>query len=351
MEFFGDDQQVVTGFDGVVAPADPLRRGQLCQFFLEAGAAARRHQQLLGPVGSRGPLQLPGIEFTQRLEAHVRQFGGPGEVYLPADFRHFKGRFIGYRGYFNRVALGFGDDPGQRQHLGHVAAGFTRQVQGPEIGGQAFFKIGLASPGYPAFTGVVGGQGQQPVIVKFAVQFFQVIQGDFGRVAHRAATVEPRVLLQAQVFPGLRHDLPEPRGLAGRVGERIERALDQRHQRYLHGHVALLHLLDNVVQVERAALGYLRQIIGLGQVAGHRQVNLPVVDLLLPTERGANPFPQIPCILRPLVSCCGCCRRRFWGPGRVAEIGGGAGVGVLGQRGGHGEGASGACRLAAGGQH
>ena len=112
-----------------------------------------------------------------------------------------------------------------------------------------------------AFAGVVARDREQPVAAELLVHLREVVERGARRLEHVAAAVEPPVLREAEPLAGARNDLPQAGRAAVRVGERIERALDDRQQRELRRHAAPLELLDDVEQVEVGALEHAIQVL------------------------------------------------------------------------------------------
>ena len=152
-----------------------------------------------------------------------------------------------------------------RQQLGHVVARLIRQAKIQQIGGQAPRLVGGDGARYVALPAVVGGERQFPG-AEPGVQFFQIIERRVGGGQHVAAAVVPPVLVEAEVLAGGRNELPDARCLAARIGLRIEGAFYHRQQGDFGGQFAPLHFLDNVEQIELAALGHAAEVVGLARV-------------------------------------------------------------------------------------
>ena len=89
MEFFGDYQQVVTGFDGVVAPADPLRRGQLGEGVGLRLAKNRPVRPFAGDDEGAAP-PLPSFEDFGIPEALLESIAAMGWIHpTPVQVRCF----------------------------------------------------------------------------------------------------------------------------------------------------------------------------------------------------------------------------------------------------------------------
>ena len=73
--------------------------------------------------------------------------------------------------------------------------------------------------------------------------------------------VVPPVLLELEALAGAGDELPQPGGMRARVGHRVERALHHRQQRELGRHAALLDLLDDVIEVQPAAVEDALQVV------------------------------------------------------------------------------------------
>ena len=76
--------------------------------------------------------------------------------------------------------------------------------------------------------------------------------------------------LSSKSRAGRRDELPHARGARHRHRLRVEGALDERQQRQLGRHAALVELLDDVEQVAAAALGHALHVVGPGRVPAAR---------------------------------------------------------------------------------
>ena len=143
---------------------------------------------------------------------------------------------------------------------------------------------------------------------------------------HVAPLVDPPVLLQPVVLAGARDELPQARGAAARIGDRVEGALDDRQQRKLERHAAFLELAHDVIEVTLAATE--------GPV---EEVRLRAVSLDLARDRevlhvgqripGPNAVEQVGVLVRRQVREVAVGRRD---PGRPVAGGGGLpGVGCV----------------------
>ena len=137
----------------------------------------------------------------------------------------------------------------------HVAAGFPRQLQGPEIDGFAGAAVAPDGLAHVAFAGIVGSERQQPVTGKLGVQLFQVVEGCTGGFDHVAAAVVPPAVSQAVEAPRGWYELPYSRRPCRGIGEGLVSALHHRQHGELPRQVAALHLGDDVMQIKARAIG------------------------------------------------------------------------------------------------
>ena len=208
--------------------------------------------------------------------------GHPGKVGL-----------VGQAGQYGAVSGWAVDDLSQGQQLGHVVHGFARQLQVPVIGWQAEGFITFDGTANAAFAAVVGRQGQQPVAVEVAVEQGQVIQRGAGGGGNVAAAVVPPVLTQREVAPGGRDKLPQAGGLGAGDRLRVVGALDKGQQGQFQRHLALVQLLNHIVEI---ALGTSGGQLEIARLAGKHDallVDTRVVDRgRVKGEAGANAAPE-----------------------------------------------------------
>jgi hypothetical protein len=74
-------------------------------------------------------------------------------------------------------------------------------------------------------------------VVEHAVQALQVVERGAGGRQHVAPVVAEQVLLELEVAPRARHELPHAGGPRHRQRLRVERALDEGQQRQVGGHL------------------------------------------------------------------------------------------------------------------
>ncbi len=193
------------------------------------------------------------------------------------------------------------DEVLQRLELGHVAARLERHLQALVVGRQP---PGLVSPDRPrhaVFAEVVGRKREVPVAVQL-VERLKVVERGVGGGDHVAARVGPPVLAQLVLLAGRGNELPQARSVRARVGHGVERALDHGQERDLGRHAALFHFLDDVVEIELAALDHALEILRLACVPalalahpraveiGHREA---VADALPEIVRGAREIDRV----------------------------------------------------------
>ncbi len=209
--------------------------------------------------------------------------------------RHdFEVGLVGDRAEVDSVGLGRLYQLRQGQQLGHVVAGFLGQRQVPVIGRQAPLLVALDSPADGTFASVVSRQCQQPVLVEQPVQIGEITQRGGSRCGDVATPVVPAGLLQIEVPTGGGDELPETDGLCRRIGERIVGAFDDRQQRQLERHVALLELLDDVMDVGSAALA--DHLDGFGAAGEYQSLLLDAwvtAQVFLQLEPVTNPIPDV----------------------------------------------------------
>ncbi len=138
---------------------------------------------------------------------------------------------------------------------------------------------------------VVGRQRQLPV-AELGIQLLQVVERGAGGLDHAEALVLPEVLFQRVQPPGGRDELPQPGGLGERHRLGLHRAFDERQQRQLGGHAALLDLVDDVVQVHAGAPGHARDVIGLRRIPARARLGTLGFEVGH-LEAAPYPAPQI----------------------------------------------------------
>ncbi|MNM85039.1 hypothetical protein D3C81_971450 [compost metagenome] len=155
---------------------------------------------------------------------------------------------IGDLGQLHAVRGRVGDDVLHRLELGHVVARLVRHGQAGVVRRQPARLVAGDGPRDGALAPVVRGQGQVPV-AEHVVQAREVVERGIRGGQHIAPLVAEHVLLEVVGLARARDELPH----AGRLGRgfrlRIERALHERQQGQLRGHLAPLQLFHDVVQV------------------------------------------------------------------------------------------------------
>ena len=144
--------------------------------------------------------------------------------------------------------------------LGTYCARLARHPQAGIVGRLLQLLVLLDGARHRVLAPVVGGEGEVPVAVHL-VDVRQVVERGVGRGDDVAPAVVPPVLLQLVALAGAGDELPEAGSMRARVGHRVERALDHRQQRQLGRQAALLELVDDVVQIELAALEDALQVV------------------------------------------------------------------------------------------
>jgi hypothetical protein len=172
-----------------------------------------------------------------------------------------------------------------------TACSFQRHVQALVVGRQAGALVLRHGALNAAFAPVVGGQREMPV-AEHAVELLQVVERGAGRVEDAAAVVAKDGLLELEVAPGRRDELPHAGGARHRHRLRVVGALDEGQQRQLGRHVALVELFDDVEQIATAALGHARHVVGPRRVPALAIAHQVVVEVAH-GETTANAVPEI----------------------------------------------------------
>ena len=242
----------------------------------------------------RGADQRPaetGIEGDEFLDRHLGELGG--ELHVDVAQLRIGGEIgrIGDRIEDDAEQRRVGNDVLQRLQLGDVHARFGGHFQVRVVRRLARGAVLGDRPRHPVLAQVIGGERELPVAVQL-VEPGEVVERRGGRVDDVAAPVVPPVLLQLEAPAGARDELPQARGVRARVGHRVERALDHRQQRQLGRQAALFDLLDDVIEVQPAAVEDALQVFGArGEVRGVllHQGTVEVRD----REALANALPEI----------------------------------------------------------
>ena len=184
-----------------------------------------------------------------------------------------------------------GDDVLHRLQLGHVALRLGRHAQALVVGRQAGALVLGDRALHAAFAPVVGGERELPV-AEHAVELLQVVERGAGRGEDVAAVVAKDVLLELEVAPGRRDELPHAGGARHRHRLRVVGALDERQQRQLGRHAALVELLDDVEEVAAAALGHARDVVGPRRVPALAVAHQVAVEVGH-REAAAHAIPEV----------------------------------------------------------
>ncbi len=276
---------------------DPGRpRGQRAAMLLEVGhegAGVVVGQQQLAAAGRQDHrLVHRRIELAEGLLVQLGQLRGTGHVDVAVDVDRQEVRMVGHRRQFQAVGRRAHHDVLHRLQLGQVVARLVGHAQALVVDRQPGLLVARHRLADVALAPVVGGQRQLPVAVEQLVQALQVVQRGLGRGQHVAAVVAEDVLLEVEVPAGGGHELPHADGLGAGLRVVAEGALDEGQQRQLHRHAALLDLLDHVVQVQAAAAGHARDVVGPAAVPVLGLADQVVVELGH-RHAGAHPRPQV----------------------------------------------------------
>ncbi len=210
-------------------------------------------QQAVRTVRRRGHPVEGRVERKHVVAADAREVGCVAQVDLAARIDDVEVRTIRHCRELQAVRARIGDQAADREQLRHVVARFGMQVETEEVRGSAGGRVATDRAAERALAAVIGGDREEPVALEVAVQVLQVGESRVGGEQHVAAFVDPPVLREPVVLAGAGDELPEARGTAAGIRDRVERALDHRQQRQLEGHAATLDLRDDVVQVALAA--------------------------------------------------------------------------------------------------
>jgi hypothetical protein len=132
---------------------------------------------------------------------------------------------------------------------------------------------------YVAGTVVVGSDREEPVAVESLVQLGQVLERRARGLDHVTSLVLVIVALEAIALAGRRNELPKARGVAARVGKRVEGALDHRQECEVARQPARLDLIHDMVHVTLRAPEDTRYVIGVSLQPLDLAVHARVVDL------------------------------------------------------------------------
>ena len=118
-----------------------------------------RHQQTVWPLRIRCPAVEARIQQVQFVQVQLRYTCGDGKVNLRTGIDGLEVRLI--RDGFENYAMGLGleDDARERKQTRHIIAGFTRQLQRPEILGPSGLAVAGYSPLNPSLSGIVASEG------------------------------------------------------------------------------------------------------------------------------------------------------------------------------------------------
>ena len=233
------------------------------------------------------------IELLELLEIDASQLGSQFDIDVALDRDAEEVGVVLQRRQREAIGIGLGDDVLHGLQLGHVVT----RLRGHAA--QAFVDTGgvrrslaLQCALDVAFAPVVGGQGELPIAVEHHAEPFEIVERGARRGQHVATVVTEGVLFERVDASGRRHELPHAGGACHRHRLRVECALDEWQQRKVERHVALLELLDHVVQVAAAALGHACHVVGPFGV-----VLLPLANACVVHRRhrvaGAQARPQV----------------------------------------------------------
>ncbi|MCY1538012.1 hypothetical protein D9M68_735330 [compost metagenome] len=131
------------------------------------------------------------IELIQLVFVEVGHGGDPRQVHALLELDLFEIGLVGDRVEAYAIGLWGHHHLRQGEQLGYVISRLGRQRQVPVVGGQAEFLVALDGAADPAFTGIVGSEGEQPVAVEHFMQPREVIHRRIGRGHDVAAAVVP----------------------------------------------------------------------------------------------------------------------------------------------------------------
>ena len=197
-----------------------------------------------------GPPVEPGIELVDLVEGDAGERRRHAEVHLAVEVDLPEVHPVGDRREDDTVAIRFRDDRGDREQAGHVGPGLPRQPQRPDVRRLPPRAVAGRRAHDVALAPVVGGRREQPVAVEVLRELGEIVEGGAGRGHDVTAGVVPPALLQPVEPSGRGNELPQPGRFHRGVGEGLERALDDRQQRELQRHSALLDLAHDIGQVE-----------------------------------------------------------------------------------------------------
>ncbi len=258
-------------FQGIAAPGRVGLPGHqrpvlvLLQVFVEGLHLVRRqHDAGIDCAADQRPAES-GIERHELVHRDLGQLGREQHVDVARLVDGREVRLVRNGLQDDAVRRRAGDQVFQRLQLGHVAARLPGHRQAHVVGGLALPAVLLDRAPDRVLAPVVGGEREMPVAVD-VVDVLQIIERGTGRGDDVAAAVVPPVLLEFVALSGARDELPQARGVGARVGQRVERALDDRQQGDLGGQAAFFQLVDDVVQVQAAAVEHAREVVLVGHV-------------------------------------------------------------------------------------
>jgi hypothetical protein len=246
-----------------------------------------------GSAGGVGdPVVERRIQRKHLFRSKLGKLGRDVQVDLPGDVDLHEVRLVRDRRELQAVRRRIVDDAAHREQLRHVRARFARQLQAEEIGRLARRAILLDRARDVRFAAVVRRDREQPVAIELFRQELQIVERCGRSRDDVASPVVVPVLLQVVASTGTRNELPQTGGSCARVGDGVERALDDRQQRELERHVARLDLVDDVVQVALAAPEGAVEISGMLREPAHLALDRRVIDVL-ECEAAANALEQV----------------------------------------------------------
>ena len=272
----GDLGQAFAGLQRVRLPRDegPLLGGVLGHGCLEAvNAIDRDLEGVVAAGGDDGPV-VGWVQCQELGFGHSGELGCQLEVDGSDLLDGDEVGLVGQVGQLQAQLAGIEHDVLERQQLGHVVAGLVGHAQVRIVCWLAGGLVGTHGPAHGAFTPVVRGQCQEPVVPVHLVDALEVVQRRPRGLHHVTTVVHPPVLIQVVAFAGGRNELPQA-GCLGRGQRRgVHGAFHEGQQCQFGGHAPALDFLDDMVQVERAAPEHALQVVGAGQVvllvAGHQ---------------------------------------------------------------------------------
>ncbi len=250
----GDRAKRVAFAHAVIDDTNALLGRQRLNAFRETLGSRRGYEQVMRSVRVRDPMIEGRVKREQFFLRNARKLSRDVQVDLTGNIDFLEEGLVRNRGERQAVRCRVCHDATHGKKLRNVGARFAVQLQAEEIGRLAGFEIAANRACDVRFARVVGSNRKQPIAVELIRQEFQVVERSGGCGEYVASPVVVPILLETVASPGRWNELPQARSSRAGIGNRIERALDDRQECELHRHAARLDLVHDVKQIALAAL-------------------------------------------------------------------------------------------------